>query len=281
MRARYLLVDVFTDHPFAGNALAVFPEGHKVPRSSMQAIAREMNLSETAFVTGVSIDSYQSRIFTPFMELPFAGHPTLGTAWALRHLGLLAGDRVVQRTAAGDTAVSIALDTVWLERAGNVGLDVEDVSFVAHALGVSESDIGFNAAQLGMERVMLAPALADAGVAQMMVPIADSMTLSEMQPGAEIADLASDGVYCFTAIAPTKVRARFFGAGLGVSEDPATGSAAAGLGLYLSARAGDLAFDISQGTEVGRPSVIDVVTNRGRVRVGGAVVLAGEGELVV
>jgi trans-2,3-dihydro-3-hydroxyanthranilate isomerase len=281
MRARYLLVDVFTDRPLAGNALAVFPEAHHIPESQLQAIAREMNLSETTFVTQVTLDSYVSRIFTPSAEMPFAGHPTIGTAWALRHLGLVHGDRVVQRTTAGDTSVSFALDTTWLERAGNVGDDLEDSSFVAHALGLSDTDIGLNAAQLGMERVMLSPALANAGVSQLIVPVADAVTLSQIRPRPEIGDLASDGVYCFTAIAPTKVKARFFAPELGVAEDPATGSAAAGLGLYLSARAGDLAFDISQGSEVGRPSTIVVVTARGRVRVGGAVVLAGEGELIL
>jgi trans-2,3-dihydro-3-hydroxyanthranilate isomerase len=280
MRARYLLVDVFTDRPFAGNALAVFPDGHAVPPHLMQSIAREMNLSETTFVTRATAESYDVRIFTPGSEMPFAGHPTLGTAWALRHLGLV-GERTVQRSSAGDTPVSIAFDTVWLERAGNVGPDIDDVSFVAHALGIAETDIGFSASQLGMERIMLAPAIADSGLPQLMVPIADAQTLASIEPRAELTDLATDVVYCFAPVAPTKVKARGFAPGVGVQEDPATGSAAAGLGLYLSARAGDLAFDISQGDEVGRPSTLIVVTARGRVRVGGSVVLAGEGELVL
>lgn len=279
MKARYLLVDVFTERPLAGNALAVFPDGHDIPEELMQPIAREMNLSETTFVTRCSGDSYDLRIFTPATEMPFAGHPTLGTAWALRHLGLLEGDRALQRTRAGDTPVSIALDTAWLERTGTVSEDLEDVSFVAHALGIGETDIGFSAGLLGMERVMLAPAMADPGVEQLMVPVADPVTLAGLTPRSEIADLAGDGVYCFAPVAPTKIKARFFGMNIGVSEDPATGSAAAGLGLYLASRAGDLAFDILQGAEVGRPSTIMVDTSRGRVRVGGSVVLAGEGEL--
>ncbi len=277
MRARFLLVDVFTDRPLAGNALAVFPDGQDVPPDLMQAIAREMNLSETTFVTGVEGDLYEVRIFTPSAEMPFAGHPTLGTTWALRHLGILKEDRAVQRSPAGDTPVSLALDVAWLERAGSVGKDLLDASFVAEALGLAETDIGFNAALLGMERVMLAPAEADAGVPQLMVPVADIATLSSLRPRPEIAGLAHDGIYCFAPIAPTKIKARFFSPGLGVSEDPATGSAAAGLGLYLSTRAGESAFDISQGEEVGRPSTIMVVTSRGRVRVGGSVVPCGEG----
>jgi trans-2,3-dihydro-3-hydroxyanthranilate isomerase len=281
MKARYLVVDVFTDRPLAGNALAVFPDGHEIPPELMQPVAREMNLSETTFVTRCDGDSYAMRIFTPAAEMPFAGHPTLGTAWALRHLGRLETERPVQRTAAGDTPVSIALDTVWLERTGTVSPDLEDVSFVAAALGVSEFDIGFSASVLGLDRRSIAPAVADSGVAQLMVPICDAGRLAEMSPRPEIADLSGHGVYCFTAIAPTKIKARFFAPGLGIIEDPATGSAAAGLGLYLGDRFGNFAFDISQGSEVGRPSKIEVDTSRGRVRVGGSVVLAGEGELLL
>jgi trans-2,3-dihydro-3-hydroxyanthranilate isomerase len=278
MGLRYLLVDVFTDRPLAGNALAVFPEAGGVPAATMQAIAREMNLSESSFVTQVGGTAYDVRLFTPGAELPFAGHPTLGTAWTLRRLKLLEADRAVQRSPAGDTPVSIALDTVWFERTGNVSNDIEDVSFIAHALGVSEAGIGFNAALIGMERTTLAPAIASAGVEQLVVPIADAETLAAIRPR-DLGGLTSDGVYCFAPIAPTRIKARFFAPGVGVAEDPATGSAAAALGLYLSARGGDLAFDISQGVEVGRPSTITVVTARGRVRVGGSVVAVGEGEL--
>ncbi|GAC1414165.1 MAG: PhzF family phenazine biosynthesis protein [Actinomycetota bacterium] len=284
MKAPYLLVDVFTDRPFSGNQLAVFPDGHHVPEELMQPIARELNLSESVFVTEVSAgapDQYSSRIFAPSVELPFAGHPTLGTAWALRHLGRINGPRCVQRTKGGDTPVSMALDTVWLERTGTVGPDIEEISFIAPALGLNEMQVGFNAGVLGFDRLSLSPGVANAGVEQLMVPVADAMTLSQMKPRPETADLSGHGVYCFTAIAPTRIKARFFPRGLGVAEDPATGSAAANLGLYLAERLGDLAFEISQGAEVGRPGTLQVDTARGRVRVGGNVVLAGEGWLLL
>ena len=90
---RFLQLDVFTDNPFAGNPLAVFPEAEGLGDELMLKIAREMNLSETTFVTGYGTNDYDVRIFTPSDELPFAGHPTLGTAWVLRrHLGLLGED---------------------------------------------------------------------------------------------------------------------------------------------------------------------------------------------
>lgn len=279
MKAAYLVVDVFTDRPLAGNPLAVFPDGHDLPSELYQPIARELNLSETVFVTRIGDDGYDARIFTPAAEMAFAGHPTLGTAWTLRHLGRIEGPRTVQHTAAGATPVSLALDTVWLERTGTVGADIDDVSFIAPALGLGHTEVGFNAGMLGFERRWLAPAFADAGVEQLMVPVADAPTLAKMRPRPEMADLSGDGIYCFTAIAPTRIKARFFARGLGIDEDPATGSAAAGLGLYLAERLGDVAFDISQGAEVGRPSTLMVDTSRGRVRVGGTVVLAGEGEL--
>lgn len=281
MKAAYILVDVFTDTPLAGNALAVFPDGHEIPEELYPRIARELNLSETVFVGRIDGDTYESRIFTPASELPFAGHPTLGTAWTLHDLGRVEGPRLVQRTAAGDTPVSLAFDTVWLERTGTVGPDIDDVSFIAPALGVSESSIGFNAGMLGFERQWMAPAFADAGVEQLMVPVADAGLLSRMRPRPEVVDLSGDGIYCFTAIAPTRLKARFFAAGLGIGEDPATGSAAASVGLYLADRLGDLAFDISQGVETGRPSTLMVDTSRGRVRVGGQVVKIGEGSLLL
>src|SRR5437867_9577926 len=113
MTARYLLVDVFAREPLAGNALAVFPEPGSVDPARMQRVAREMNLSETTFVTELRPDGYTVRIFTPSEELPFAGHPTLGTAWVLARLGAGSGDRVTQRSAAGDTAVTFEGGRVW------------------------------------------------------------------------------------------------------------------------------------------------------------------------
>src|SRR5690349_3735712 len=119
MGARYLIVDVFARHALAGNGLAVFPDPGTVDPERMQRIAREMNLSETTFVTAIREGGYDVRIFTPSEELPFAGHPTLGTAWTLKHIGALSGDRVVQRSDAGETPVTFDGRHVWLERGGS------------------------------------------------------------------------------------------------------------------------------------------------------------------
>lgn len=277
----YLLVDVFTDRPLGGNALAVFPDGDRVPEVLRQPIAREMNLSETAFVTSVAGNRYGVRILTPTEELPFAGHPTLGTAWVIRHLGRAQGDEFLQVTAAGETRVRFQGDTVWLERGGSVEGALADRTVVARVLGLAEDDLGAEASSRAGRRVSLAPAFADAGVRQLMVPLRSREALSRIAPLAELGELAHGGVYAFVPLAGGRIEARFFAPGLGVGEDPATGSAAAALGLYLGAELGELAVEIAQGAHLGRPSRLLLRASPGRARVGGSVVLVGRGSLDV
>src|SRR5687768_3284008 len=112
----YYVVDVFAEQVLEGNQLAVFPDGADIDETLMQKIARAMNLSETTFVTESSGTSYTSRIFTPSLELPFAGHPTLGTAWVLRSVGKVGGDAVVQKTRAGEAQVRFEGDRVSFTR---------------------------------------------------------------------------------------------------------------------------------------------------------------------
>ena len=278
MSAPYLVVDVFARAPLEGNGLAVFPEPGSVDPALMQKIAREINLSETTFVTGVGSGGYDVRIFTPSDELPFAGHPTLGTAWVLRrHLGVLSGDEIAQRSAAGETTVSIEGDTVWLERSGTDGGDLGDVGEMLSLLGLSASQVGFDAAALGGSPRGLEPAITDIGVKQLMLPLASPETVASLRSPTGVP--YADGVYCFAPLGKGRVKARFFAPGIGVSEDPATGSAATGLGVYLGARAGDLDIEIEQGAEIARPSFISVQARKGRARVGGEVRLVAEATL--
>lgn len=169
--ARFVIVDVFAREPLAGNALAVFPDPGSVGPERMQRVAREMNLSETTFVARVNENGYDVRIFTPAEELPFAGHPTLGTAWTLRHLGILSRDAVTQRSAAGETPVTFDGKRVWLERRGEVGPDLDDVERTLAALDLDSACVGFDAALLGGASCELRPAIADAGVRQLMLPL--------------------------------------------------------------------------------------------------------------
>src|SRR5438445_3643490 len=279
MTSRYLLVDVFAREPLAGNGLVVFPDPGSVDPASMQKIAREMNLSETTFVTGSRADGYDLRIFTPTEELPFAGHPTLGTAWVLHHLGVLTADQATQHSAAGETSVTFDGTRVWLERDGSPGADLDDVDEVVAALGISAADVGFDAAALGAAPGLLKPAITDIGVRQMMLPISDPAVVHSLRAPSSLPGV--DGVYCFSALSPDRIKARFFAPGIGVSEDPATGSAATGLGVYLGARVGERSFEIEQGAEIGRPSFISVEARKGHARVGGEVRLVAEATLLV
>jgi trans-2,3-dihydro-3-hydroxyanthranilate isomerase len=281
---RFVQVDVFADSVFRGNPLAVFPEPGDLTTSQMQAIASEMNLSETTFVTSCSRDFYEMRIFTPTEELEFAGHPTLGTAWALRRLDLLEADEVIQRTRAGDTRVRLGHELTWFVRAGSAERDEDEANpdysmKLARGLGLGDREVGLEARELGRSG-HLRPALASTGLRHLMVPLRDLDSLGRARPQPQrLPDVNPGGFYCFTAVQAGRIRARAFFAGVGVEEDPATGSAAAALGLYLADRIGPIDVEIVQGVEIGRLSRIHVRARQGAVEVGGACHHVFEGTL--
>ena len=282
----FVQVDVFADGPFRGNPLAVFPEASSLDATQMQTIAAEMNLSETAFVTSCDKDGYAVRIFTPREELPFAGHPTLGTAWVLRRLGMLKAERVIQTSGAGETQVTLEPDVVWFRRNGQVSPDLRTTDpqiegRIAAALGLALSDIGLEPRELGRSVNRLNPAVADAGIKHLIVPVKDLATLERCRPVAHLLDDLSDayGAYCFTATAAGAAQARGFFPALGIEEDPATGSAAASLGVYLSSRIGPIDLDLRQGVEMGRPSRIQIKAGAGEVQIGGSCELIFEATL--
>lgn len=279
----FLQVDVFSDRPFTGNQLAVFPAPADLDDDQMQAIAQEMNLSETTFVTAASGDSYDVRIFTPGEELPFAGHPTLGTTWVLRHLGMISGDPTVQRSAAGETPVESEDDVLWLTRSGVVHDDLESVDpdaagKLAEALGLQDDDIGADGRLFGGQG-RLAPAFSDAGVEHLTVPLRDVAALERCNPRSDLLGAIANGAYCVAPVGEGKARSRGFFPGLGVSEDPGTGMAVAGLGIYLGDRIGGASLEIMQGVEMGRPCRIFMKSEPGRVKVGGRCRLVLEGKL--
>ncbi len=277
-------LDVFGEGPYKGNPLAVFPEAPDLDGRQMQAIAREMNLSETTFVTSSTPESYDVRIFTPADELPFAGHPTVGTAWLLKRLGKITGSEVEQRSTAGPTPVSVDEKGASFVREGTVQPDLtaaspQIVDEIAKALRIELSEIGLEAREFGRSG-MLQPAIADAGVAQLMVPVRDKESLARCKPDNNlVAALPTTGAYCFTALGAGRARARGFFAGFGVSEDPATGSACAGLGLLLADRLDPIELVVEQGIEMGRPSLINIKAGDGRVQVRGACHLVFSGSL--
>ncbi|MFN2594906.1 MAG: PhzF family phenazine biosynthesis protein [Actinomycetota bacterium] len=279
----FVQLDVFADGPYSGNPLAVYPDAGDLSTEQMQAIASEMNLSETTFVTKVSGGSYDVRIFTPRVELPMAGHPTLGTAWWLRESGRVKGDAVEQHSAAGVTPVTFEGDLVWLRRSGTVEDDLERSkpnlhTELASALGIEASDIGLEARELGRSGRLL-PAVSEGGVPMLMAPLRDLPTLQKSAGSAALTSLDDMGAYCFTAVQAGRLRARGFFPGAGVMEDPATGVAAAALGVYLADRIGPTKVEIAQGVEMGRPSKILLDAQEDHVRVGGRCVHILEGRL--
>jgi trans-2,3-dihydro-3-hydroxyanthranilate isomerase len=283
---RFLMVSVFhAGDPYrGGNPLAVFPNAGDLDASQMQAIAATLNLSESTFVSGSDESSYDVRIFTPREELPFAGHPTLGTACTLRHLGRLTSESFVQRSPAGETEVTAEGDVLYFRRTGAAADDLAATNERAHldvalALRLEERDVTLEAYELGRPGV-LRPALSDAGLQHFIVPLRNLDALSRVQVDERrLAELSPFGAYCFTAVAAGRVQARGLFPSVGVDEDPATGSAAACLGVYLADRVGDIEVNVDQGIEMGRPSRLMVSATADGVRVGGRCDLLLSGEL--
>jgi len=274
-RFRYVVADVFTDTPLTGNQLAVFTDAREIPEEMLQSLAREMNFSETVFVYPPEGDGHvKMRIFTPSVELPFAGHPTLGTAFVL---------------AAPLQLVEIRLETgrgtvpVRLEREG------ARISFgwMEQPLPTVEPFEGAEALQevLGV-RSALPVELYDNGVPHVYVAFASRDEVAALQPDlGRLTQIGLVGVNCFAG-AGTAWKTRMFATGHGVAEDPATGSAAGPLAYHL-ARHGRIAFgdeiEIEQGAEILRPSKLYARafgTSAGaeRIEVGGSAVVVARGE---
>ena len=292
---RFLQVDVFTDRPLAGNQLAVVLDARGLADAEMQAIAREMNLAETTFVLPATQAECGAhvRIFTPARELPFAGHPTLGTAWALAREGLLpAGPRDFSLEE-GIGAVPVALEGdprdpsfVWMgHRDAAFGPALSDRAAVAAALGLTEADL-----------LPGAPIQAGStGNAFLYVPLRDRHAVDRAVGDASaLAACLGEALGVFV-LAPDpdpavgRVYSRMFAPHQGVPEDPATGSASGALGAYLVQQglvkaAGETRIVSEQGTKMKRQSFVHIRLRAsdggvGDIRVGGSVVPVLEGLL--
>jgi trans-2,3-dihydro-3-hydroxyanthranilate isomerase len=275
MRA-YVVADVFTDVPLEGNPVAVFQDAEGLDGGLMQRAARELNLSETVFVlpAGDEADAH-IRIFTPALEMPFAGHPVLGTAFVLgERLGL---DTVRLKTGAGVVRVS-------LTRAGGRIVFGEMAQPVPTWSAFDRVDELL--AAVGVQRSQLPVEVYDNGPRHTYVCLPDETSVAALTPDiGALGRLGPVGVSCFAADG-ARVKTRMFGPGLGVAEDPATGSAAGPLAVHL-ARHGVVAFgervEIRQGVEIGRPSSLYAEVHGSpeqiqRVLVGGAAVEVARGE---
>lgn len=299
-RCEFVQADVFTNRPFAGNQLAVFLDGRGLTEAEMQALALEMNFSESTFVLPMEIPgaAWRVRIFTPGRELPMAGHPTVGTAYVLAHRGMLpmTGARTDVALQLGIGPVKVTLEQhdgrvrfVWMtHRDAEFGEAFPDRDRLARALGLDRSEL----------HPSLPPQVVSTGTPFLFVPLASLAAARRCVPDATglvglYDNLDPEGVYVFsteTASPDTCVHARMFVRQAGTPyEDPATGAAAGPLGAYLhrydALPRGVLRhFVAEQGIEMGRPSQIhvevdqdgDVVTG---LRIGGETVIVGEGEI--
>jgi trans-2,3-dihydro-3-hydroxyanthranilate isomerase len=291
---RFHIVDVFAESLYAGNTLAVVRDAADLDTQAMQAIAREFGFSETTFVVSDPRDALGAgvavRIFTPTFELPFAGHPTLGTAWVLRE-HLLAGRPAAVTLALGVGSVPVAFEPsdgseLAFLTAPPVALGARiPGETVARVLGLAPSDLD---PALPVQRAKAGPGFA-------IVPLRGRAALARVRfdVGAylELAkEDASTGIYVFAREAErpgNDVRARMFFESAGPREDPATGSATACFGAYLLEHGvyGDsLRLRIEQGVEMGRPSLLHLEASRvsgaPRIRVGGRVIESARGELL-
>jgi trans-2,3-dihydro-3-hydroxyanthranilate isomerase len=295
-------VDVFTDTPFGGNPLAVFPEAEGLTSAEMQKLAREMNLSETTFVLPPQTPGadFKVRIFTPAKELPFAGHPVVGTHWVLAHLGRVALREPVTQVrfelGVGVLPANLHVAGGQVER---VVMTQDRPTFHATLEDMTDLAAGLGLPPEAITETGLPVQVVSTGVSQMMVPIRslaevqglDARRLNTATLNRACQGVNTDCVHVFTFETErleTTVHVRMFAPLLGVPEDPATGSANGALGAYLVHHRAvpvtePTTYIVSeQGAELNRPSTLYVeVDSEGEnitaVRVGGKVVSVAEG----
>lgn len=300
---RYLTADVFTDTIFGGNQLAIFPDARGIAEEHLLPIAREFNYSETTFVYPPRDPAHtrRVRIFTPGGEVPFAGHPTVGTAHALAATGEIPletrGDvRIVLEEEVGPVPVRIRAEggvpvfaQLSVAKLPEIGPPPPPRAFLADILGLENEDL------LGAEWL---PQAVSCGLPFLFVPLRSRAAVARArinlaQWEKHLANAWASMIFLFAREAERQgsdIRARMFAPGISVPEDPATGSACAALGGYLAARDdrqdGLLRWVVEQGFEMGRPSILEIEVDRSAgevtgIRVGGSTVMVCEGTMRV
>jgi PhzF family phenazine biosynthesis protein len=280
MQLKFRILNVFTSGGgrLSGNPLAVVEDGSGLDPAQMQALARQFNLSETTYILPSKRAAALVRIFTPAYEMPFAGHPTLGTAHVCRALKL-GGDQLGLEMRAGIIPVTANGDH-WTLRAAPATSRLVDLKSaeLAGLLGLAPGDIGFQ------------PLWVKAGREQLVIPLTSEAAVQRVRPKPEFFERIKsiDGAgqaYVFATSGAKKILSRFFFPdGSAILEDPATGSACANLGAWFVAmgRRPPLEFEVRQGEFIGRPSILKLEVNTdNEVFVGGDVIEIGSGQLTL
>ena len=300
MRYRFHTADVFTEHAFGGNQLAVFPDARGLETQQMELVTREFNISETVFVLPPDDAKHtrRLRIFTPAMEVPFAGHPTVGTAFVLASIGEVAlhGEvtPIVFEEGIGPVGVSIhardgrpIFTALAAAKMPEFGPEPPPAADIAVMLSLEVADLLTETDR---------PRAVSCGIPFLFVPLRTKQAIERARLRREVWERMLSGfwaphVYLFTYETNTEqasVHSRMFAPMMGVDEDPATGAAATALAGYLGALdrtdAQNLRWVVEQGYEMGRPSRIEVEADRTdgaivAVRVGGASVMMSEGDM--
>ena len=276
----FRIVNVFAEERLAGNPLAVFEDGRGLDDATMQALALQFNLSETTFVLPSTRASAHVRIFTPTFEMPFAGHPTLGSAHVVR--SLMGGDEVTLEMRAGVIPVRAQGDVWTLEaNAPRTRAVAASRDELAAMLGLAAADVGS------------APLWVDTGSEQLVIPLTSVAAVRNCKPNAELmvryGSVALPGggsramAYVWAEVAPNGILARFFFPKYGaIIEDPGTGSACANLGGWLVATGASRprTLNIAQGEAVGRRCRLGLTVDAaGAIFVSGRVIELGRGTI--
>jgi trans-2,3-dihydro-3-hydroxyanthranilate isomerase len=301
MPHHYTTLDVFTDRPFGGNPLAVFCDQPELPDAVMQNLAREFNLSETVFIVPPRDPRAlrRLRIFTPGMELPFAGHPTIGAVHVLVESGIAgihgAGGSFMLELEVGLVPINVTRREKGPPFLQLTAARLPEARSTAHSRAELAQLLSLDENDIVSERDFAQPY--SCGVPFLFVPVRDRATLGRARPDVAAFNRIADDAWASAAfvfcrdpeLAGSHIRARMFAPALGIMEDPATGGAAAAFAGYLadrdSAADGTLRWVVEQGFEMGRPSLLHVEAAKAggkitAVRVGGTAVRMSEGTLI-
>lgn len=296
MSHQFVIADVFTETAFGGNQLAVFPDGRGLSDRAMQAVAREFNFPETTFVLPPrdAAHTRRVRIFTPATEVPFAGHPNVGTAAVLAHRGLVTmrdgGANLIFEEGVGPVAVQVRMagdaltSRLTLERGAEVPSMRPSIGDAAAALSLPiDAVVDTWFATVGLPFCFIHLASAD---------VVDRAALDRAAWSARFAGAWSPNLFLFAGsiTAGGQLHARMFAPAFGIQEDPATGSAAAALAGSLADRLADTdgtcTWRIAQGVAMGRPSLMEAAADKVagrvvRIHVGGSTVIVGDGAMSI
>lgn len=290
----FYTLDVFTEQIFGGNPLAVFPEAQGLSTEQMQAIAQELNLSETVFVLPPEqIDcNFKLRIFTPRAEIPFAGHPTVGTAYLLAHLGLVKPPQniIALEEGVGKVLVTIHWENNHVKTTALSAAQLPEFSTVPKSLNIAEL-LNLNPEDLHQT---FTPEVISCGLPFLYIPLQNLDALNRCSLNNSVWESLKNTdaahIYPFAITDKNTIHARMFAPALGIAEDPATGSAATSLAGYLHKHLNNNqaleTWQIYQGIKMGRPSQLKLTIQRDngvlqKISVGGSSVLVSEGKMTL